>query len=394
MESDLRLGYPSDKLTHTVWCCLLSLGGKRGELMYPILELFSARGHTHYFQHTRSFYTYRRVRVISLILAILQSAWILVDHYLLPADVQMPIAMARVLSSLFFLGLFFWGRRPYSPRLALLRQLLLFLVLTAFHTFSTALLIIHGHEQSVAGYQFFPFMIISMMAIFPLAIVEVLGITLLLLLVELVTQLSRGNLGEVSAINNLWLLLVLAVVAGWAAVNQLNMLLVLYRQATRDALTGLANRRLILEQLDTDMALSKDAGKPLAVLLFDLDKFKGFNDTYGHAAGDIVLKYFAGILKKHTRKKLDLAGRFGGEEFLMVLPGMSGAEASVVAEAIGKTCREVSVQVPSGEKVGFTTSIGVAVLKQGETQSELIRRADEALYKAKDSGRDQYKLAD
>ncbi len=145
-------------------------------------------------------------------------------------------------------------------------------------------------------------MIISMMAIFPLAIVEVLGITLLLLLVELVTQLSRGNLGEVSAINNLWLLLVLAVVAGWAAVNQLNMLLVLYRQATRDALTGLANRRLILEQLDTDMALSKDAGKPLAVLLFDLDKFKGFNDTYGHAAGDIVLKYFAGILKKHTRK--------------------------------------------------------------------------------------------
>lgn len=78
----------------------------------------------------------------------------------------------------------------------------------------------------------------------------------------------------------------------------------------------------------------------------------------------------------------------------MVLPGMSGAEASVVAEAIGKTCREVSVQVPSGEKVGFTTSIGVAVLKQGETQSELIRRADEALYKAKDSGRDQYKLAD
>ena len=362
--------------------------------MYPILELLSARGHTHYFQHTRSFYIYRRVRVIALILAILQTAWIFVDYYLLPADVQMPIAIARVLSSVFFLGLFFWSQQPYSRRLALLRQLLLFLMLTAFHTFSTALLIIYGHEQSVAGYQFFPFMIISMMAIFPLAMVEVLGLTLLLLFVELVTQLTRGSLGDVSAINSLWLLLVLAVVAGWAAVNQLNMLLVLYRQATRDALTGLANRRLILEQLETDRAASLDAGSPLAVLLFDLDKFKGFNDTYGHAAGDIVLKHFAGILKKHTRKKLDLAGRFGGEEFLMVLPGMNGAEASVVAESIGAACRDVLVQVPSGERVGFTTSIGIAVLKPGESQSELIRRADEALYLAKDSGRDQFKLAD
>nr|WP_235263800.1 GGDEF domain-containing protein [Nitrincola sp. A-D6] len=314
--------------------------------MYPILELFSARSHTHYFQHTRSFYTYRRVRIIALILAIMQSGWILVDQWLLPANVQMPIAIARVVSSVFFLGLFFWGQRPYSPRLALLRQLLLFLILTAFHSFSAALLMIYGHEQSVAGYQFFPFMIISMMAIFPLAIAEVLGLTLLLMLVELVTQLSRGTLGEVAAVNNLWLLLVLAVVAGWAAVNQLNMLLVLYRQATRDALTGLANRRLILEQLDTDMAASQDAGKPLAVLLFDLDKFKGFNDTYGHAAGDIVLKYFAGILKKHTRKKLDLAGRFGGEEFLMVLPGMSGADASVVADAIARLAVKSACRYP------------------------------------------------
>lgn len=362
--------------------------------MYPFLELFSARSHTHYFQHTRSFYIYRRVRVIVLLLAVLQSAWIFVDQWLLPVDVQWPIAIARLVSSALFLGLFFWWIRPYSRRLAMLRLLLLFMILTAFHSFSSATLMIYGHEQSVAGYQFFPFMIISMMAIFPLAIIEVLGLTLLLTLVELVTQLSRSSLGDVASVNNLWLLLVLAVVAGWASVNQLNMLLVLHRQATRDPLTGLANRRLVLEQLENDMASCRDDDQPIAVLLFDLDKFKGFNDNYGHAAGDIVLKEFADILKKQARKKLDLPGRFGGEEFLMVLPGMDAKAASAVADAINNTCRGVTVQVPSGERVGFTTSIGVAVLKPGETQSELIRRADEALYRAKDSGRDRYQLAD
>ncbi|RAU16758.1 GGDEF domain-containing protein [Nitrincola tibetensis] len=361
--------------------------------MYPLQELFSAGSHTHYFQHTRSYYIFRRVRIIALLLAILQSAWILVDQWLLPANVQWPIAIARVISSLFFLGLFFWQTRPYSSRLALLRLLLLFTGLTAFHAFSSALLLIHGYEQSVAGYQFFPFMIISMMAIFPLVIIEVLGLTLLLTSAELVTQLTRGILGNINSINNVWLLLVLAIVAAWATVNQLNMLLVLHRQATRDALTGLANRRLILEQLDSDMESCRENTLPLAVLLFDLDKFKGFNDTYGHAAGDIVLKQFANILRKHTRKKLDLAGRFGGEEFLMILPGVDEEAAIEVAKAIGLTCRQTSVAVPSGEKVGFTTSIGIAVLKPGESQSDLIRRADEALYSAKDAGRDRYEIA-
>ena len=362
--------------------------------MYPFLELLSARTHTHYFQHTRSFYIFRRVRVIALLLAVLQSAWILVDQWLLPSDVFVPIVIARLVSSLCFLALFSWWSRPYSRRLALIRLVLLFALLTAFHLYCSAVLILYGHEQSVAGYQFFPYMIISMMAIFPLAIIEVLGITLLMILVELVTQISQGSLGQIAAVNTLWLLSVLGIVAGWASVNQLNMLLILYRQATRDPLTGLANRRLVLEQLDTDIDNCRASKVPLAVLLFDLDKFKGFNDNYGHAAGDIVLKKFADLLKKTARKKRDLPGRFGGEEFLMVLPGMDETSASNLAESIVQACRETSVLVPSGEKVGFTTSVGVAVLKPGESQSDLIRRADEALYLAKNSGRDQFVLAD
>lgn len=362
--------------------------------MYPFLELFSARSHTHYFQHTRSFYIFRRVRIIALLLAVLQSAWILIDQWLLPVDVQWPIAIARLISSACFLALFSWWIKPYSRRLALIRLILLFSLLTAFHLFCNGVLILHGYEQAVAGYQFFPYMIICMMAIFPLAIIEVFGLTFLLTLVEVVTQLSSGAFGQIAGINTLWLLLVLAIVAGWASVNQLNMLLILYRQATRDPLTGLANRRLVLEQLENDISDCREHKKPISVLLFDLDKFKGFNDNYGHAAGDIVLKKFADILKKHARKKKDLAGRFGGEEFLMVMPEMNAVEATAMAKQIGDICRDVKVKVPSGEEVSFTTSIGVAVLKPGESQSDLIRRADEALYLAKNSGRDQFVLAD
>ncbi|WP_409524668.1 GGDEF domain-containing protein [Nitrincola sp. MINF-07-Sa-05] len=361
--------------------------------MLSYMELLTARQHTRYFRETRGHYIYRRTRVIALILALLQSVWILVDHMLLPVDVQSQVAVARLLSSVAFVALVCWTQRPYSEHLALLRITMIILLLLLFHSVSAAILILHGHEYTVAGYQFFPYMIVTMLAVFPLTLLNVLSFTLLVAAVEIITQLLRGQFGQVQAVDSLWLLLVLAVVAGWAAVNQLNMLLGLYRQATRDALTSLANRRLVLEQLDTEIGrLPENSGK-LSVLLFDLDKFKGFNDNYGHAAGDIVLKEFARILIKVARRKVDLPARFGGEEFLMLLPGMDREEAASVAEQIIAACHATQVRIPSGDKVGFTTSIGVAQWQAGEDHSNLIGRADAALYEAKDSGRDRFVVA-
>ncbi|KAA0876291.1 GGDEF domain-containing protein [Nitrincola tapanii] len=361
--------------------------------MFPILELISSQRHSRYFKQTRSHFIYRRVRLLSLILALLQTAWIFVDHLLLPEEVWWAVAVTRMISSAAFLGLFFWAQRPYNTDLALLRLLLLFLFLSCFHATSTAFLILHQVDQAVAGYEFFPFMIITMLAIFPLTLLEVAGITLLMLTIELGSQLLRGQWGELTALNNLWLLGVLALIAGWAAVNQMNMLLGLYRQATRDALTGLANRRLVLEQLDADIQSCREESQPLSVLLFDLDKFKGFNDKYGHAAGDIVLKEFAAILKQQARKKLDLPGRFGGEEFLLILPGQDEQAAIEMAQQIGQACRDSLVWIPGNLQVSFTTSIGIAGLRLGENSSDLIRRADEALYAAKAAGRDGWVVA-
>jgi diguanylate cyclase (GGDEF)-like protein len=189
------------------------------------------------------------------------------------------------------------------------------------------------------------------------------------------------------------LLGVLGLIAGWAAVNQLNMLLGLYRQATRDPLTGLANRRQAMEQLSGDMKLMREKSKPLSVLLFDLDKFKSFNDTYGHAAGDIVLQRFAKVMRKFARKRLDLVCRYGGEEFLMVLPGLDAEQAGEVAEKIRLACHDEQVKTPTGERIGFTTSIGVAELKAEDTIDSLLQHSDDALYEAKGTGRDRVHIA-
>lgn len=364
--------------------------------MFDVMnDLFSAGRHSRYFNHTRSHGLFTRVRMIAWILAVLQTTWILVDWLLLPEGVSSTIAYGRIAASLSCLALGVWFSHPYRLEISLIRLLLLVLVLTLFQTWSNWMLIGEGFESEVlAGYAFFPFMIITMLAIFPLTILEVAGFAVFVILVELVSQLWSGKFGLVTGLNDLWLLAVLGCIAGWASVNQLSMLLVLYRQATRDPLTGLANRRQVMDQLDGDIQDAHEQGTSLAVLLFDLDKFKSFNDNHGHAAGDLVLKEFAKILKNGAKRKVDLAGRFGGEEFLMILPGMDLSEAVKVADAVREGCHNTKLKVPGGEEVSFSTSIGIAVLgDKEEDRTRLLQRADDALYAAKDDGRDRHVVA-
>lgn len=362
-------------------------------MFQTLLDLLSLSQHTRYFSQTRSHHVYRRVRLLLLLLALTQAAWVSVDSLLLPVQMQTPIELGRLLSAAALLALLLWCRQPYRLGFSLARLGLMLAILSAFQVYSNVLLIQAGYVNSVAGYQFFPFMIVSMQAIFPLTLAEVAIITGSMLLIELLTQLAVGQLGDVARLNDLWLLLVLGVIAGWASVNQLGMLLGLYRQATRDVLTGLANRRQAMELLEGDVKQCLESGEPLSVLLFDLDRFKHFNDTHGHAAGDVVLKQFARILRRQVKGKRDLASRFGGEEFLVILPGSGTQGAATLAEAIVNDCHLSPVQTPSGERVGFTTSIGVASLESGESVAALLQRADEALYQAKHNGRDGYVVA-
>lgn len=160
-----------------------------------------------------------------------------------------------------------------------------------------------------------------------------------------------------------------------------------------DALTFLPNRRQIIKDLQEEVIFSNRYGTPLTVSMLDIDHFKKINDNYGHIAGDDVLRSLAGELRDHIRYP-DTIGRYGGEEFLLVLPHSTLRAASQQAERL---CRHVrSLSIYSGEQeIAITISIGIAQYKiQNEDWQGLLNRADAALYQAKNNGRDQWVAAE
>jgi diguanylate cyclase (GGDEF)-like protein/PAS domain S-box-containing protein len=164
-------------------------------------------------------------------------------------------------------------------------------------------------------------------------------------------------------------------------------------QSIRDALTGLYNRRYLEETLEREMRRAARAQQSLGILMIDLDHFKNFNDTYGHEAGDAVLRETGASLSKGIRAE-DFVCRFGGEEFVVILPTADLAATRARAERLRSKMRELTV-LHQGKSVGMVTiSVGVAAFPEhGMSPSELMAAADAALYEAKRGGRDQVAVA-
>lgn len=179
--------------------------------------------------------------------------------------------------------------------------------------------------------------------------------------------------------------------ASAAEISQLKDELVTARQeAMTDALTGLANRKMFDFKLREATQEAMETGDPVCLLILDLDHFKRVNDTYGHHIGDQVIKLMAVILKE-TLKGQDTAARYGGEEFAVVLPKTQITNAVKLAENIRqRLAKKEMVNRKTGESLGsITVSIGVAVFYNREQPSDLIERADRALYTAKNGGRNR-----
>ncbi|OOG24143.1 hypothetical protein B1C78_09465 [Thioalkalivibrio denitrificans] len=161
-----------------------------------------------------------------------------------------------------------------------------------------------------------------------------------------------------------------------------------YRQhAQTDPLTALYNRRWMDERLTFEIARSELRGKPLCLMMIDIDHFKSYNDTHGHLAGDLVLQTVAGTIQKALREN-DLAVRYGGEEMVVILPGADETETEGVAERLHQALAEVDYPaMDDGPLPRVTVSIGIAIRESGDDTANLIRRADSALYRAKAAGR-------
>ncbi|MFK7886266.1 MAG: HDOD domain-containing protein [Gammaproteobacteria bacterium] len=168
-------------------------------------------------------------------------------------------------------------------------------------------------------------------------------------------------------------------------------------QATqRDELTKVASRSYLQQLLEKGFDNAVKFSWPLAIMFVDLDHFKQVNDTYGHAAGDEVLRNVGSVLANSLRDS-DTAGRYGGEEFLVILPGTDEDGIPIVANRMLQALRDAEHAVSDTKKIRVTASIGCAMIGEGHQYSSLesfVARADEALYAAKDAGRDTFRLFD
>lgn len=165
------------------------------------------------------------------------------------------------------------------------------------------------------------------------------------------------------------------------------------RLATIDGLTGIANRRHLMNSGEAEFARASRYAQPLALMLLDIDHFKTINDTWGHPTGDRVLVALAEALREALRTQ-DLVGRFGGEEFLLILPATDLTGAWALAERIRRHIDEsVSVPTERGDPIRFNISIGVAALGEEDDFAQLLARTDRALYAAKAGGRNRVETA-
>ncbi len=355
-------------------------------------DIITTRFHSRDFKSSRSEYISIRIRTLALAFALLAPLWIPIDYFVMDNPTFGYIVTLRLGFSLALFSLSRWG--THCSLLTAARWRTFFFILIPCLFFLATNLLLQGSDTdhgTLLGYSFLPLLIMALLTIVPLTLLEGLLAAAFIIAFYIITKLLQGGLFSISALGDLWLLLLLAAIALWVQMTQLHMLMRLYREATRDALTGLVNRRVLSGKLAREIAHGDDK---LTVLLFDLDLFKRINDNHGHHTGDTVLQAFSEILKQHCSDK-NLVGRYGGEEFLAILPSTDVEAAHALAERVRLACHRYKIYTPeSGKPITFTTSIGVAMRKPNESAHELLSRVDQGLYAAKSRGRDLVSIAE
>jgi diguanylate cyclase (GGDEF)-like protein len=157
--------------------------------------------------------------------------------------------------------------------------------------------------------------------------------------------------------------------------------------AHNDQLTGVSNRHHLTEVLEREYDRSSRYNNSFSLIIFDIDHFKSINDNFGHDQGDFILKELSRLVKKNIRKS-DYFGRWGGEEFIVIAPESSLQDAEKFAEKLRKEIEEYNFM----EKRKVTASFGAAEIKNGDNIDQLIKRADDALYRAKEKGRNRVEV--
>ena len=351
-------------------------------------DIISTQHHSDDFVDTRADYIVLRLRFLLAVYAIAIPSWIPFDCLLLRPEHAAAMVVPRLAMSAFLVLLGSLTLRPLTSRQVHVVLALTFLASGAFYFVTMQILDHGGAEVSLAGYNLMPLLIVSMLGVFPLTLDWGVALIAMSTIPYLGLQAVQGRLMTADTANMLWMLLMLGGIALWVQASQLLMLLRLYRESTQDPLTGLINRRALMKRLTSEIAHLAEGRIPFSILMFDLDRFKRINDNYGHLIGDKVLKATATVLQSGLRQH-DIIARFGGEEFVAVLPACGSNEALAIAERIRGSCHGTQLAAPNGDIIRLSTSIGVTEYEPGEAIEATLNRVDESLYKAKELGRNR-----
>jgi diguanylate cyclase (GGDEF)-like protein len=201
------------------------------------------------------------------------------------------------------------------------------------------------------------------------------------------STLNRTRLIVLSAL--LMALLTVAVISMWRAWARADRAMAeLKYLASTDSLTGLANRRQFLGAVERELAVTARIGRPTSLAILDIDHFKAVNDRFGHPAGDAVICAVA-ELARDTMRAIDLVGRVGGEEFALLMPATDSQAAFLAVERLRAEMEAGQIDLPDGTRTSITFSAGLTTSSPGDDVDRLISRADQALYRAKQSGRNR-----
>lgn len=351
-------------------------------------DIISARHHSDDFIETRAEHIVSRLRFLLIFYTVVIPLWVPFDYLLLRPEHFTAMLLPRFLMAAFLLLLVLITLRPLTSNQI---NILLALTFVASGTFylATMKVLTHGAtEVPLAGYTLMPLVMVAMLGVFPLTLDW--GVTLIATTIVpyLGMKASQDQLITADTANMLWILVMLGCVSLWVQSSHLLMLLRLYRESTQDPLTGLINRRVLVKRLASEIEHIGEGKDTFCILMFDLDRFKRINDNYGHLIGDKVLKATAAILQTGLRDQ-DIVARFGGEEFVAVLPNCRSEEAIAIAERIRASCYSTHITAPNGDDIQLSTSVGVTEYEPGEAIEVTLNRADESLYKAKELGRNR-----
>jgi diguanylate cyclase (GGDEF)-like protein len=331
-----------------------------------------------------------RVLLIASLFAVLTPLWIIVDMLTLPWPAWLGLAVGRMFATLGFMALVIAYDRPESMGQVQRSLAVLIGIPILFYVFSYFFLHrypLTGLQAAVlAGYDFLPFVLVAGLAIFPLTLVENAAFVAAVFLVQLTAGLSRWPaIDPISFAVQFGLLAIIAAVGMLAGLSQLAFMIALVRDAIRDRLTGAFSRHSGEELLELQFTLSSRAETPLTVAFIDLDRFKRVNDEFGHEVGDEVLVEATHRLRA-TLRTGDVLARWGGEEFVLIMPNTQGEQAAAALERVRASGLGTR---PDGQPV--TASLGVAERLQDGASNwrELVDIADRRMYEAKRGGRNR-----